>query len=194
MQSNLANSLPYPKKKEVLDFVTEADQLFVDSLPGIRKFVRLALPGEVDGKQAVFTLRFILQNDEGALFKGLLWPPWGQYTCGDLNQFMLLNECDLEGLFYKSYKITMEQDVKYTWQQQEAQLYRGIIDTMCFYDFKQIDWRIWFDLNKEKTLYCACAPVKTKSKHHLFFFQTPRSKFHESADVDGPEYWINNRL
>ena len=78
------------KNNDVVEFVTEIDQMFVDSMPDTRKFIRLALPGEVDGKLPVLAMRFIFQNDEGALFKGMIFPPKGKYTVADLNQLMLI--------------------------------------------------------------------------------------------------------
>ena len=79
------------KNNDVVEFVTEIDQMFVDSMPDTRKFIRLALPGEVDGQLPVMAMRIIFQNDQGALFKGLIFPPKGKYTVADLNQLMRIS-------------------------------------------------------------------------------------------------------
>jgi len=168
------------KNKDVLDFVTETDQAFIDSMPDTRKFVRLALPGEVDGQLAPLSLRLIFQNDQGALFKALIWSLWGWYTKADISQLMLINDCSFEQLFYKSYKIKMEKDVKYTDGQQVDQLFNGIVDTVCFRNPKQIPGAIWHFENTN-ILPMACKPIKTKTGHTLEFFNSKQAHFDASA-------------
>ena len=172
------------KSKEVIEFVTEMDQMFIDSMPDTRKFIRLALPGEVDGKLPVLSLRVVFQNDQGALFKGLIEPPWGMYTCGDLNRFMLANGCDLEQLFYKSYKIKMEKDVTYTWGQQIDQLFNCIIDTITYKDEEQIHSHIWHCIEDSGSLPFGCHPIITKSGHNVMFFDSKHVTFDASLTVD----------
>ena len=169
---------PYPlKNNDVVEFVTEIDQMFVDSMPDTRKFIRLALPGEVDGKLPVLAMRFIFQNDEGALFKGMIFPPKGKYSVADLNQLMLINDCGLEGLFYKSYKIKMDKDVKYEWWQQKEQIYRGIIDTVSYKDTKQLHGHIWHCIEDSGLLVPACNSLTAKSGHTVMFFESKRVDF-----------------
>jgi hypothetical protein len=172
------------KNKEIIEFATELDQMFVDSMPDTRKFIRLALPGEVDGKLPVLTLRTVFQNDEGALFKGLLLPPWGQYQPRDLTQLCMINNCDFEQLFYKSYKITMEKEVKYTWRQQTDQLFNAIIDTIAFKDDKQIHSHIWHCVEDSGSLPLGCAPIITKSGHKIMFFDAKHVTFDASLNED----------
>lgn len=178
------NDVKPMKNNDVIEYVTEMDQIFVDSMPDIRKFTRLALPGEVDGKLPVLSMRAVFQNDEGALFKCLLWPPWGMYTCEDLNRFMLANGCGLEHLFLKSYKIKMEKDVPYTWRQQTDQLFNCIIDTIAYKDDKQIPGHIWHCIEDSGSLPWGCLPIETKTGHTIMFFDTPRVKFNVSLEAD----------
>ena len=172
------------KSKDVIDFVTETDQIFIDSMPDTRKFVRLALPGEVDGKLPVLSMRIVFQNDQGALFKGLVWPPWGQYTCDDLTQFMLINDCGIEQLFYKSYKIKMEKDVAYTPYQQCHQMFNEIIDTVVYKDDKQIPGKFWHHYEDTGSISQTCEPIKTKTGHTVMFFNSVRVNFEKSAEQD----------
>ena len=172
------------KNNDVVEFVTEMDQMFIDSMPDTRKFIRLALPGEVDGQLPVLTMRFIFQNDQGALFKGMIFPPKGKYTVADLNQLMLINDCGLEGLFYKSYKIKMEKEVKYTWRQQTDQLFNAIIDTIAFKDDKQIHSHIWHCVEDSGSLPLGCAPIITKSGHKIMFFDAKHVTFDASLNED----------
>ena len=172
------------KNKNVIDFVTETDQRFIDSMPDTRKFVRLALPGEVDGKLPVLSMRIVFQNDAGALFKGLVWPPWGQYTCDDLTQFMLINDCGLEELFYKSYKIKMDKDVTYTPRQQCHQIFNGIIDSVVYKKASQLPGTFWHHAEDTGSISQDCDSITTKSGYSIMFFNSMRVNFEKSAEQD----------
>ena len=169
------------KRNDVVEFVTETDQAFVDSFPETRKFIRLALPGEVDGWLPVLAMRFIFQNDEGALFKGLIFPPKGKYTVPDLNQLMLINDCGLEGLFLKSYKIKMEKNIAYTPYQQCHQMFNGIIDTIVYKDDKQIPGKFWHHFEDTGSISQTCEPIKTKTGHAVLFFDSKQVDFENTA-------------
>lgn len=177
----MENKTKLIKNNDVVEFATEMDQIFVDSMPDTRKFIRLALPGEVDGQLPVMTMRFIFQNDEGALFKGLIFPPKGKYTVADLNQLMLINDCGLEGLFYKSYKIKMDKDVKYTPYQQCHQMFNGVIDTVVFKEEKQLPGKFWHHFQDTGSISQTCDSFTTKSGHNALFFDSKRVDFECSA-------------
>ena len=172
------------KNKDIIDFVTEVDQAFIDSMPDTRKFVRLALPGEVDGRLPVLAMRIVFQNDEGALFKGLVWPPWGQYQPQDLTQLCMINNCDFEQLFYKSYKIKMEKDVPYTVEPQIRQLFYSIVDTVVYKNRKQVSGHIWRFIEDLRSLTFACNPIKTTSGHNVMFFNARHVSFERSAEEE----------
>ena len=177
------------KNNDVVEFVTEMDQMFIDSMPDTRKFIRLALPGEVDGQLPVLTMRFIFQNDQGALFKGLIFPPKGRYSVADLNQLMLINDCGLEGLFYKSYKIKMEKEVKYTPYQQCDQMRNGLIDTVVFKGRHQLPYKFWHLFEDNGTISQACDPFTTKSGFEVLFFESARTDFEWTAIEECSREW-----
>ena len=185
----MAKELNPLKNNDVVEFVTEIDQMFVDSMPDTRKFIRLALPGEVDGRLPVLAMRFIFQNDEGALFKGMIFPPTGKYTVGDLNQLMLINDCGLEGLFYKSYKIKMDKDVKYTPYQQCHQMFNGVIDTVVLKDHDQLPYKFWHHCQDTGSISRSCDPFTTKSGHDVLFFESKRVDFEWTAIEECSREW-----
>lgn len=170
------------KRKDVIEFVTETDQAFVDSFPETRKFIRLALPGEVDGKLAPMTLRAVFQNDQGALYKAMLESPWGWYTKQDINKALLINNCSFEQLFLKSYKIKITKEVKYTMRQQINQLFNLIVDTVTYKDEKQIPSHIWYCIEDSGSLPSPCESITTKTGHEVMFF----------GDCDHPYFDVSN--
>ena len=163
--------MSFPKRQDVIEFVTEADNIFLESMPDTRKFIRMALPGEKHGPIEVGTPRYIFQNDQGALFKGSTLAKWGMWTCNDLAQAMLCVG-GLENLFYRSMKIISDKSVPFNERQQASLIGRGFIDTVVYKKRSQIPNYLWryIEGNRLEVFCTTDNETKTKDGNNIMFF------------------------
>jgi len=161
----------FPKRRDVIEFVTDADNIFIASMPDTRKFIRMALPGEKHGPIPVGTCRYVFQNDKGALFKGSVYPPWGKYTGWDLD-INVARVGSLEKLFYSSMKIISDKSVPFSDRQQSSLIGRGFIDTVVYKKRSQIPSYLWRYIEGDRLeVFCMTDnEIITKDGKNIMFF------------------------
>jgi len=173
----------FRKRADVIEFCTEADNILIESMPDVRKFTRLALPGEVDGIILPLTKRYIIQNDQGAQFKILVPPPGVGFpeengTAPNLwaNQAifngLLLAAGGLGNLFYRSMKIiSFKQDVPFIDKQQVNMVGSGIPDTVVYKNAEQLPQRLWGKIEGGglEVFPLGCEPMEIGLNNIMFF-------------------------
>ncbi|MDQ1273942.1 MAG: hypothetical protein QG591_2572 [Planctomycetota bacterium] len=176
-------NISFPKRRDVIEFVTEADNIFLESMPDIRKFTRLALPGEVDGIILPLTKRYVVQNDQGAQYKILVPPPGvgfpqengtapNLWTNQAIFNGLLLASGGLENLFYRSMKITsFKQDVPFADKQQVNMVGNSIPDTVVYRNAEQLPGRLWWKIEGGglEVFPLACEPMEIGLNNIMFF-------------------------